>query len=461
MPTTFNDTDTICAICLDTLHSDTSTTLSCGHRYHTTCLVSQLEQSTPIPGRRIILHGTRCAKCQQVVECPSLAHVITPAQELHQLINALIDVQIRVDGLEHHPDVQSEGIYQFGKRYYAFYLCSICKSPYLGGTIECGDGEDGPHPAPQNAQRFCHTCHVIPPRTCTNIEHVPFYVWKCRYCCRVAEYVCYGSTHLCSHCHGLNDRRERHGTELQPTPCTCPNLTEQEKHSNGPDLSCEQVLSCIACETEPPQSQFTSRNLIYNGNAEHALRAWHQITHSAWSVERSENPSFSTYNFVSSYNLHVAAQIVDLTRYLRRFDLGIEVAARYMGRTDCPSHFRLRAVALDISGVKVADLRGDRKQCPPGYWEREVLTFAGNERIRYIVVFLEGQDDRFWQGWYGAKVTDVSVKVKLNEQGQLDEQEVMLDTEVTGNISTHVQTLLDLKQYSRPYNYSYLDQYSD
>ena len=120
----------------------------------------------------------------------------------------------------------------------------------------------------------------------------------------------------------------------------------------------------------------------------------------------------------------------------------IEISARYTGRDDCPSVFMLQAVLSDgtmhtnssSSSGSGQEGRHDRLrttdrltsgilEAPPGnYWERTSLTFRVSLRELkttfrgrpIITVIVYGKDTRFWQGNFGSKVADLSVRVLGN-----------------------------------------------
>jgi hypothetical protein len=113
-----------------------------------------------------------------------------------------------------------------------------------------------------------------------------------------------------------------------------------------------------------------------------------------------------------------------------------EVSARYMGRTDCPSIFRLQATILEDASQSTTTTTTTTTQsqhqrprqrqrsvlteqstavleAPPDYWERVELELppVPASRARHVIVSVWGQDKRFWQGYYGSKVCDIQLRL--------------------------------------------------
>jgi E3 ubiquitin-protein ligase MYCBP2 len=102
---------------------------------------------------------------------------------------------------------------------YNFYQCSTCKRPYYGGVAACGAIEQGPDVGAQEGgghggkggalqgggeDLMCGSCSAkasgIKGAVCT--RHDESYIeFKCRFCCSIATFFCFGHTHFCEKCH--------------------------------------------------------------------------------------------------------------------------------------------------------------------------------------------------------------------------------------------------------------------
>lgn len=309
--------------------------------------------------------------------------------------------------------------------------------------MECADTEDG---LLTPAQRVCDRCNPAASGVCTNSDHAAYYVWKCRYCCRVASHVCYGGTHFCDSCHDRESERVRRGggAPLDPIPCVgdvC-NLTRREGqllHSNGPSRDCEQLLGCLACESNPDgleEEENVSQNFVFNTDGSQGLLGWTTIGHQ-WDVEESEiRYRYNTHNFVCSFYWAVMAQAVDLQRVLARPDVArLRVSARYLARHDCPAHFRLRAALYNENGGELMYRETEILDAPQDFWERAYVTFEPDPAASTVVVCVEGKDTRFWAGPFGAKCTDISVVV-LFDGSHATAEEILQNGEVHPQVAS-------------------------
>ncbi len=72
-----------------------------------------------------------------------------------------------------------------------------------------------------------------------------FTEWKCRYCCTIASFFCFGTTHMCNGCHEKWQLRPGCLTVSRRscTPISCP------LHTAHPDHGHEHCLGCALCRT--------------------------------------------------------------------------------------------------------------------------------------------------------------------------------------------------------------------
>jgi hypothetical protein len=361
---------------------------------------------------------------------------------LRSKVDSLISEQLQVDSPETWRNARGDRtkLLGEGRRTYAFYLCNSCEDPYFGGTIECADQEEGELPS---EDRLCPSCAPQIQNECRHpSEHRGYHVWKCRYCCRPSNHVCYGTVHFCQSCHDRNSVRVRQqhqqqrGASTGPPPldaipclggdkCGYPKPQGKEKHLNGPSPSCEQVYHCGLCISTPSntntqQLESGSRNFIVNPSGQRGLTGWRQLNRGAsWAAEPSEIPANDTTrtNFVSSFQWCVMAQAVKLHRLVRDPSAArIEVACRFMGRSDCPSIFRLEAIVLNDQQHVLCRVQTVPLDAPADFWERTSLLLEPTPGAHEIVMVVYGKDRRFWQGPFGSKVADCSVRVLCSDE---------------------------------------------
>lgn len=201
-----------------------------------------------------------------------------------------------------------------------------------------------------------------------------------------------------------------------------------ERHSNGPSIDCEQVYKCIACETSASVHTFQevpgSRNFIVNPSGEDGMRGWRTISgHQPWVVETMETPidDKTRCNFVSSFNWAGMAQIIPLHRILRNPSRGrLEVSAKFMGRSDCPSVFELKAIVLNSQRRAIYESSMSPVFAPADFWEKISVVIENIQGAHELVMVVRGKDNQFWAGNFGSKVCHSSVRV-LGSQEELDE----------------------------------------
>lgn len=583
----FHDTSTECAICLEPLedvdHNSEDTTskniskistirLACGHRWHLQCLREQLELARPTSTNRLLFSGCRCAKCGTVCEHKALEEYTRTTDILRQKVNELLVEQLNNDvaslsssssdnkraAKQNHNDTNEslllawkkvqnsenpknttnqEQVLREARKKYAFYLCSHCKEPYFGGTVECSDGMVEEEELPDAEPRLCMAC--TPQVVCrAPMEHLGSIVWKCRYCCQPATHVCYGNVHFCDPCHDRNSERvqqlqvwkqeerlaRRNGknnnrcrmeppSPLEPIPCPgkdCPfpkpllsssstsdngnNLavglsntsssSTSDFHTNGSTANCEQVDTCLICQSSTEEQELQhlgSHNLLSNPSGGLGLQGWQQLNRRrSWQVEDSDWPvnPLTTTNFVSSFEPCIMSQVVDLGRLapdlvsrhqeveaglpFRTYDFAVEVSARYQARTDCPSVFRLEAIALDRNQRPLQRLQTAALEAPPDHWGKAelVLEHLSLERIKYVAIVITGKDQRFWNGNYGSKASDCSVRILWENQNHTNnnatrdrniQNEALTRNRTVANVAASSRSIQQQRQQQRDY----------
>ena len=85
----------------------------------------------------------------------------------------------------------------------SYYTCFECKDPYFGGLKECGGALEEEGKEFKEEELVCGKCcakNVGGNVTC-KVHKEDFIEYKCRYCCKVAIFFCWGNTHFCEPCH--------------------------------------------------------------------------------------------------------------------------------------------------------------------------------------------------------------------------------------------------------------------
>jgi len=195
--------DDMCMICWsDTLAEAPSIQLKCGHVFHYKCVLKMFESRWP--GPRITFAFTQCPCCRQTMSHRLIKDVADPIQALFDEVKTKALQRIEYMGMSQVDDVVKAG----GKFYndlpgyamdrLAYYMCFKCKHPYFGGERQCAAA------APEKfdpSELVCGGCSSsFAEQNCP--KHGKDYLeFKCRYCCSVAVWFCFGTTHFCDPCH--------------------------------------------------------------------------------------------------------------------------------------------------------------------------------------------------------------------------------------------------------------------
>lgn len=95
-------------------------------------------------------------------------------------------------------DTESRDLTNLAMDRYAYYVCFKCQKAYYGGEARC-DVEIGEKFNPE--ELVCGGCSDVARAQMCPKHGTDFLEYKCRYCCSVAVFFCFGTTHFCDTCH--------------------------------------------------------------------------------------------------------------------------------------------------------------------------------------------------------------------------------------------------------------------
>jgi len=250
------DADDMCMVCFtDAINAAPAIKLSCGHVFHYHCCETQLEKQWA--GPRITFGFMLCSICKTEIDHPSLEHHLQPLRDLKAQVEKKALQRLEYEGLMNCDEITTPGTKfhqnptEFALAKYAYYMCSKCGKAYYGGEVRC-DAEIRADELFDPNELICGGCSDV---TCAQIcpKHgTDFLEYKCRYCCSVAVYFCFGTTHFCQPCHDDFQR-------IIAVPKTdlphCPagpearqlEGTECPLHVNHPPTGEEFALGCGVC----------------------------------------------------------------------------------------------------------------------------------------------------------------------------------------------------------------------
>jgi len=182
----------LCSICwTEELSAKPIIQLGCGHSFHKDCMRAQIQKS-PGSGPISIKHLC-CPLCDKMIEedygDSDMHHEIHNGNRTRiELIQRSLR-QLQIDNITPPEDVKDPGVYAMDL--YNYYNCEKCRSIYYGGKRECGESlRDLP-----DAHYICDGCRGCPHHDGEDL------VFKCRFCCSIAVWFCFGHTHFCEPCH--------------------------------------------------------------------------------------------------------------------------------------------------------------------------------------------------------------------------------------------------------------------
>ncbi|XP_030837055.1 E3 ubiquitin-protein ligase MYCBP2 [Strongylocentrotus purpuratus] len=199
------DADDMCMICFtEALACAPAIQLNCGHVFHHHCCQAVLEGSWV--GPRITFGFSLCPICKMSMKHTSLQDVLKPIEVLHEDVRRKALMRVEYEGLLKGEAITTPGarFYNdpagFAMNRYAYYVCFKCKKAYYGGEARC-DQEAGIQEDYDPSELVCGACSDVSRAQMCAKHGTDFLEYKCRYCCSVAVFFCFGSTHFCQACH--------------------------------------------------------------------------------------------------------------------------------------------------------------------------------------------------------------------------------------------------------------------
>nr|XP_055071392.1 E3 ubiquitin-protein ligase MYCBP2 isoform X13 [Misgurnus anguillicaudatus] len=199
------DADDMCMICFtEALSAAPAIQLDCSHVFHLQCTRRVLENRWL--GPRITFGFMSCPICKNKINHSVLKDLLDPIRELYEDVRRKALMRLEYEGLH-----KSEAITMSGARFYndpagfamnryAYYVCFKCKKAYFGGEARC-DAEAGQGDDYDPRELICGACSDVSRAQMCSKHGTDFLEYKCRYCCSVAVFFCFGTTHFCNACH--------------------------------------------------------------------------------------------------------------------------------------------------------------------------------------------------------------------------------------------------------------------
>ncbi|XP_069365103.1 E3 ubiquitin-protein ligase MYCBP2 isoform X3 [Maniola hyperantus] len=246
------DADDMCMICFtDPLQAAPAIQLSCGHVFHLHCCKKVLANKWV--GPRITFSFAQCPICKEDMTHWTLEELLAPIRRLSDEVRRKALMRLEYEGLgaggTRGRSLADPAAYAMER--YAYYVCHKCGKAYFGGLARCEVENSGWW---EPTELVCGACSdVAGARVCPK-HAADFLEYKCRYCCSVAVFFCFGTSHFCNSCHDDFQRVTnipRHllpqcpagpkGEQLPGTSDECP------LHVQHPPTGEEFALGCGVC----------------------------------------------------------------------------------------------------------------------------------------------------------------------------------------------------------------------
>ncbi|PAV60710.1 hypothetical protein WR25_02916 isoform A [Diploscapter pachys] len=198
------DCDDVCVICFtDRLGAAPCIQLECGHLFHYNCLKTVLTNRWN--GPRIQFRFMNCPLCNRQMNHVGLSDLLEPLLALQQEVINKARMRLEYDGLLSNPALTDEASEYYGRLEdyamdrYMYVLCFKCNKAYFGGESRCQVALDSSQYNPE--ELICGGCSDPSGVQICSRHGVEYLEYKCRFCCSIAVYFCFGTTHFCAACH--------------------------------------------------------------------------------------------------------------------------------------------------------------------------------------------------------------------------------------------------------------------
>lgn len=252
------DEDSYCNICFsEGLGSSPVVLLSCNHFIHLKCIETRLKKKWI--GPKITFNYALCSQCNKWMDCPSNPEIQAMINESKQLYDSMCKMAMERMKFENlfkdtrltDPNSQwYKKELEFALHKISYYMCYECKKPYFAGMRECRGGpneDNNPNREYDPKDLICgaHVSGNIPGITDCKLHGKEFIEYKCKFCCNIACWFCWGNTHFCEDCHARQCKGDYVSKYTRDKLPKCDGkCTLKVKH---PDNGEEFALGCSVC----------------------------------------------------------------------------------------------------------------------------------------------------------------------------------------------------------------------
>eukprot|EP01080_Neovahlkampfia_damariscottae_P012824 gene12824-7175_t len=221
----------------------------CGHIFHFECIKKKIQNKWS--GSRITFNFLNCPLCKIEMNHISLESFMKDFKNLKSSVEEMSLARLKFEKLENTEEISGEKgrFYKNPTGYamfnFAYYQCFECSKPYFGGMKRCEQIVD------ENFDPKDLVCGSCVSKKMKNMKECPkhkteFIDFKCKFCCNIATFFCWGKTHFCDDCHKIHYKVTKLKREELPKCIkkTCPSGGDHPE--NGEEYS----LGCGICKTQ-------------------------------------------------------------------------------------------------------------------------------------------------------------------------------------------------------------------
>ncbi|OMJ84353.1 hypothetical protein SteCoe_14579 [Stentor coeruleus] len=242
-----------CNICyVENLNNAPCVKLGCGHIYHADCL--EMTISKRWAGPRITFKFAMCPACNAWVSTPHYPSLTKELESVGVLYEDILDKALKRMKFENEGNDRiqnpTDTYYNSPERYaldrYSYYMCFKCKKPYFGGKKDCEQNNDQ---AKFDAKELvCPACSAVGMEGADcKVHGKDFIEFKCKFCCNISAWFCWGTTHFCDTCHTKQNNGDYISKKPRSELPACPGKDTCPLKIRHPANGEEFALGCTLC----------------------------------------------------------------------------------------------------------------------------------------------------------------------------------------------------------------------
>jgi len=165
------------------------------------------------PGPRITFGFLNCPECNREIVHAAFRELLRELLRFRHDVRARALLRLRHEGMDRDPAVMDPGgphhnnAASYAEATLSYYQCYVCERPYFGGFRRCElmqEEEEGGRFNP--SELVCASCVPFKDMKACSTHGAEYIEFKCKFCCSVAQWFCWGTTHFCAACHKSQER---------------------------------------------------------------------------------------------------------------------------------------------------------------------------------------------------------------------------------------------------------------